>query len=114
MMMWGIEMTTEEPMTEHPSFTRAKALSEPLRSHFPKSQEEAQNWTPQIRHRALSRNVLVAARTRIECAWVAYVDAVPRRDHDFECGNVLKHGAKLPEKVARALFPQFDEVPYAE
>lgn len=101
-------------MTDHPSFVRARELSEPLRSHFPKSTEEAQTFKPIVRRRALARRVLVAARTRVECAWAAYIDAVHGHDHDYEVRAVLDHGDKLPEEVARVLFPQFKEVPYAD
>jgi hypothetical protein len=100
-------------MTEHPSFTRAKTLSEPMRSHFPKSREEATEFIPMVRARALSSRVLVVARTRVECAWNAYVDAVPGLDHRRERDAVLDHGAKLDETMARILFPEFNEVPYA-
>jgi len=98
----------------HPSFVRAAALEEPLRSHFPKSAEEAAAWQPWILRRALSMRVLVVARTRVECAWAAYCDAVPGMNHVHEMADVLDHGDKLPEHVARALFPEFDQVPYAE
>ena len=99
---------------EHPSFTRAKALTEPLRSHFPKSQAEAELWRPIVRYRALASKVLVVARTRVECAWAAYIDAVPGRGHYSEVEAVLDRGAKLDERIARVLFPDFKSVPYAE
>ncbi len=98
---------------EHPAFTRAKALPEPLRSHFPKNVEEASAWKPHIRHRALHMNIIVAARTRIECAWAAYIGPVPGMNHDNEYQAVLDHGSKLDEAVARAIFPSFKGVPYA-
>jgi hypothetical protein len=98
----------------HPAYIRAARLSEPLRSHFPQSLADAQKWTPLIRRRALAGRVLVVARTRIECMWKAYIDAVPGINHDIEAKGVLAHGATLDEAVARVLFPEFDEVPYAE
>ena len=98
----------------HPSFIRAAALSEPLRSHFPKSADEARAFEPLIRARALSSRVLVVARTRVECAWAAYVDAVPGMDHRREREPVLDHGAKVDETLARVLFPEFADVPYAD
>lgn len=98
----------------HPSFVRAAALSEPLRTHFPKSSGEAAEFEPLIRRRALSMRVLVVAKTRVECAWSAYCDAVPGLDHRLETDGVLDYGAKVDEAVARALFPEFDEVPYAQ
>jgi len=87
-------------------------LPEPLRSHFPKSIEEAQAFKPFVRELALSSNVLCVAKTRIECAWSAYVDAVPGLNHRNELEAVLTRGTKLREDVARILFPEFDEVPY--
>lgn len=97
----------------HPSFVRASKLSEPLRSHFPKSSDEALAFEPLIRHRALDMCVLVVARTRIECAWAAFVGAVDGLNHFDERDNILDHGAKLDEPIARILFPEFAEVPYA-
>ena len=108
------EWVAQDEKPEHPAFTRAKALSEPLRAHFPKSVEEAQAWTPIVTWRALSSRVLVVAKTRVECAWAAYCDAVPGINHANEVEEVTKHGAKLEEKFARALFPGMKEVPYAE
>lgn len=100
---------------EHPAFERAKALEEPyLRAHFPKSIAKAREFKPIVRRRALSMKVLAVAQTRVECAWAAYVDAVPGWNHDAEEEAVLLHGNKLQESVARALFPNFDGVPYAD
>lgn len=73
----------------------------------------ASEFTPVIRRRALASRVLVVARTRIEGTWAAYCDAVPGYDHDNEERAVLLRGDKLPERVAAALFPEFDGVPYA-
>lgn len=99
---------------KHPAFVRAEKLDEPLRSHFPKSPEEARDFKPAIVRRALARCVLIVARTRVECAWAAYCDAVPGMNHEHEMADVLDHGDKLPEAVARVLFPVFAQVPYAE
>ena len=74
---------------------------------------EAKDWTPTIRRYALSSKVLVVAKTRIEGSWSAYCDAVPGNKHDIEFDAVLSHGSKIPEEVARVLFPMFDEIPYA-
>jgi len=92
----------------------AETLPEPWRSHFPKSAEEARAWRDHVRIIALARRVLVVAHTRIECAWAAYSDAVDGYDHTQEAYGVLAHGCKLTETRARALFPEFAEVPYAE
>ena len=98
---------------EHPSFTRARSLPEPWHSHFPKSPAEARDWTAFHDHKALSRCVMAVARTRVECKWAAYIDAVPGMNHDNEYAAVLDHGDKLREDIARAIFPQFEGVPYA-
>jgi len=102
-----------ESAYEHLSFAEAAALREPLRSMFPKSTAEAKTWRPTIRRRALNMRVLVAARTRIEFAWAAYIKDVPGVNHDDEVEEVLRHGSKLDERLARVLFPEFRDVPYA-
>ncbi len=71
------------------------------------------SFVPTIRRVALARCVLAVARTRIEGAWAAYVDAVPGTNHGAEVDPVLSNGAKLREPVARVLFPEFEELPYA-
>lgn len=99
---------------DHPSFILARALPEPWRSHFPKTMEEAQAFEPLVRRRCFGFKVLVVARTRRgQCAWSAYIDAVPGIDHDKEKNKVLLWGNKLPEAIARAMFPEFDGVRYA-
>jgi hypothetical protein len=105
-----------EPVAEarHLAFIKAESLPEPLRSHFPKSREEAISWQPITRYRALACDVLVVARTRVECAWAAYIGSVPGVNHRSEWQEVLRHGDKLPEAVARAVFPEFAKVPYAD
>jgi hypothetical protein len=97
----------------HPSFLRAAALGEPWRSHFPKTVAEADAFVPTEHVRVLAQRVLVVAVTRVECAWSAYVDAVPGHDHLRETDAVRDHGVKLEERVARVLFPEFHAVPYA-
>lgn len=57
--------------------------------------------------------VLVVAKTRVECSWAAYIDAVPGMNHAMEADAVLNHGDKLDERIARAVFPEFEGVPYA-
>ena len=99
--------------SESPIFAAVEKMHEPWRSHFPKSMEEAKAWKPAIRRRALHKNVLVVARTRIEGAWAAYIDAVPGINHDDEEAAVFRLGNKLPEKIARTMFPALEEVPYA-
>ena len=100
--------------TEHPVFTRVKQMPSPWREHFPKTFAEAEAWKPITRRVALASRVLVVARTRIEGAWSAYCDAVPGDNHGREQAAVLQHGDKVPEPVARCLFPEFLAVPYAQ
>jgi hypothetical protein len=106
--------TMETKCYEHPSFTKAKTLPEPWRSHFAKNSDESRNWKPHITRTALASRVLVVATTRIECAWSAYCDGVEGMDHDKEFYPVIKQGSKLSEHIARAIFPQFKSVPYAK
>lgn len=81
---------------------------------FPTNREEAWDWKPTLAMRALAVRVLAVARTRVEGKWAAYIDAVPGECHEDECDAVLRRGDKPPEAVARALFPMFDGVPYAD
>jgi hypothetical protein len=80
---------------------------------FPESQQEGDDWVPAIRIVALHAKVLCRANTRIEGAWCAYCFPVPGLNHAHEEHLWKSEGAKLPEKWARALFPVFDELPYA-
>lgn len=70
-------------------------------------------WRPYWRHYALSMRVLVVATSRAEGAWCAYCCDVDGRNHEAEALGVLNHGDKLGEVVARAMFPEFEGVPYA-
>ena len=101
-------------MSEHPAFVKARELPEHVRRFFPSSADEARTWEPVPLWRPLASRVLVVAVPRVECAWSAYCDAVPGQDHRHEYDAVMAHGAKLPEAVARVLFPIFDLVPYAD
>jgi hypothetical protein len=80
---------------------------------FPTTPEEARNWAPTIRRRALAQRVLAVATTRIEGCWAAYIDAVPGHDHKIEAADVLDYGSKLPAEYARVLFPEFADLEYA-
>lgn len=106
-------MSDSVKQDEHSIFTAVRAMPEPWRTHFPKSVEEALAWKPIIRRSALASRVLCVARTRVEGAWAAYCDAVPGHNHDYEMEPVLDAGDKLAERIARAIFPGFDGVPYA-
>ncbi len=63
-------------------------------------------------HRALAMRVLCVAHTLLPEHWAAYVDAVPGMQHELETEPVLRVGEKLPEDVARALFPEYAGLPY--
>ena len=75
---------------------------------------QAEHWEPFVMCTPLAKRVLVVAQTRIEGKWCAYIDAVPGECHKTETDSVLAHGSKMPEPVARILFPTFDGVPYAD
>lgn len=62
---------------------------------------------------ALARRVLVVAHGRVEGTWCAYIDAVPGQNHEREAGAVLEQGVKVPEGLARMLFPRYADIPYA-
>jgi len=78
---------------------------------FPDSPKD--EWHPIVRNRVLAMYVLAVAQTRIEGAWAAYIDAVPGQNLNQETQEVLDIGNKLPENIAKVLFPYFDGIPYA-
>lgn len=71
-----------------------------------------QGQEKEIHYKALAQRVVVVATTRVD-GWCAYIDAVPGQKHSEEFVEVLHHGDKLSEKFARALFTEFEEIPYA-
>ena len=88
----------------------------------PTCQEEQSRWEahfkakefkPIVQRRALAMRVLCVAKTRLPGHWAAYCGAVPGMKHEEEIEPVLRFGEKMPEEVARALFPEFKDVPYA-
>ena len=83
------------------------------RATFPETPEEAKDWEAEVRYVALEPTVLVVARTRIEGKWAAYCKSVHGKNHDDEKWEVLIDGSKLVESIARAIFPEFKDVPYA-
>lgn len=84
------------------------------RFEFPtRGTSEHETWEPAVLHRALDRCVLAVARTRIEGAWAAYVSSVAGQNHRAEIADVLDRGARLDESIARAIFPVFENIPYA-
>lgn len=61
-------------------------------------------WKP------LDAHVLAVAVQRLDSpgAWKAYIGAVPGVRHEDEIQGVASLGNALEEKVARAIFPEFD------
>lgn len=70
-------------------------------------------FKPTVRRRALASRVLVVAHTRVEGSWRAYCDAVNGIDHDMEMEGVLRFGDDIGEDLARFMFPEFADLPYA-
>lgn len=81
--------------------------------HFPRTIEQASYWEPYIQRRALHRCCLVVAVTRIEIGWKAYCGNVAGLNHENEWEEVTRTGVDVGEKIARAMFPEFDGVRYA-
>ena len=69
--------------------------------------ERGIRWIP------LARFVMVVAKPRVEGTWKAYIGAVPGMNHPEEIEEVLRQGATVPERIARAAFPSFDDTSYA-
>jgi len=72
------------------------------------------SFEPKTRIVALASRVLAVAHTRIEGAWCAYIDSVPGINHRDESEIVLNDGDKLSEDIARVIFPEFIDIPYAK
>ena len=85
------------------------------RFEFPEqgNRDECDTWKPFVTRTALHSTVLIVAKTRIEGTWRAYCGSVPGQNHDNEMEPVLRNGDRVPEKIARVMFPCFDGVPYA-
>lgn len=73
---------------------------------------DPETWEPYVRSYALHMRVLCVATSRIEGCWTAYCHDVPGINHRHEMEIPLNHGDKLSEPVARAMFPEFEGVPY--
>lgn len=61
-----------------------------------------------IRYEALDVQVLAVAVQGEIGDWAGYIGAVEGNNHDREFNKVAEHGTKLPYKIARLLFPDFD------
>ena len=79
---------------------------------FPETKEEDHKWRRVVLVKALHRQVLVVARTRIEGAWAAYCFPVPGMNHAGEIYLWETEGAKLEQKFAEAMFPSFAKLHY--
>ena len=62
--------------------------------------------------KALDIRVLVVAVEGYDEDWSAYIGAVRGDSHRKEWEGVKAHGSKLPENVARLLFPGFRDLGY--
>ena len=80
---------------------------------FPNTQSELDNWEPYTIILPLHQNVLCIAQSRIEGTWSAFCSTVPGCKHSDEYQPVLDYGDCIPEHIARAMFPQFADVPYS-
>lgn len=79
---------------------------------FPETPEEANEWEEQVCVEALHSRILVVAKTRIEGAWSAYIFPVAGMDHREEWHAWKADGNKLESAIAKAIFPQWSELPY--
>lgn len=75
--------------------------------------KDIKGWKETFVWKALHYKVLAVAKTRIEGKWSAYCFPVPGVNHDNETYLWKKEGSKLEEKIALAIFPQFEGIPYA-
>lgn len=65
-----------------------------------------------VEYKALSYRVLAAAKEGYNHDWTAYIKDVPGHNYDEEQHIVLAEGDKLSEKIARAIFPEFNDLTY--
>ena len=80
---------------------------------FPSIADEASSWKRVSLFKPLHSQVLCEAHTRIEGKWAAYCFPVPGMNHEKEVFLWETQGDKINENVARAIFPEFEGVPYA-
>lgn len=99
-MRWNLRMVSrwDKLITDFPS---------------PDDSSECRGWEPQVAYYAMCRTVIVVANTRVEGRWKAYIDSVAGIDHETEWQDVRRHGVTIPQPVARAMFPGFADIPYA-
>lgn len=65
---------------------------------------------PRVSYKVLAVDVIVVAKEGGNHDWAAYIGSVPGFNHDKEWKTVRETGAKLPESVARVLFPAFADL----
>ena len=66
-----------------------------------------------VARKALARNVLSVAHIWPTAGdFRVYLDAVPGVCHEDEVEGVLDHGARVPEPIARAIFPRLAALTY--
>jgi hypothetical protein len=70
-------------------------------------------FKPEITVYALSSTALIVCTTRVEGSFKAYAKGVPGMDHRSEAAQVLQWGDDIGEDLARFLFPQYEDLPYA-
>jgi len=63
-----------------------------------------------MQYTVLGQNVLAVAKEGAVNDWAAYIDAVPGVNLAEEVKHVMDRGDKLPEAVARVLFPEFRDL----
>lgn len=66
----------------------------------------------QTEYKALAKNVLCVAVEGSVRDWAAYIGAVAGISHSEEWHEVRDDGAKLPEEIAKILFPNFRKLRY--
>jgi len=62
----------------------------------------------------LDSKVLAVASEGYAGDWAAYIGAVRGDNFDRESQEVLEHGSKLRESVAKLLFPDFRDLDYRD
>lgn len=61
--------------------------------------------------RVIAWNIIAVATPTID-GWKAFIAPVAGRNHDNEWPAVLQTGTTVDEDIARAMFPNFADVPY--
>ena len=81
---------------------------------FPTTEEEHKHWRPTSRYIRLGDDCIAVSITRCEGRWCAYCGAATEGwELSKSINKVLTTGGKLPERIARAAFPEYSDVPYA-